>query len=490
MKKNALICLAILINYRKYENMKQNIYVEQMRNIQKPSTFLALNNVITQYLYNWALVFEKTLEKSSFVNYIYNWFSNTSSIDKNIKPKDIKQVGSMLLIFYELVHINNDFVGALTRSLASIAANEDNLKRLEKKTSSNLIDRLDEREQSSANIKGCPLILREFLRLCSILFQEPHYIQNYVLKTDSSKTDNTVVDVITASNPDISTQYYAQLCLIIIFCLLDKRIFCSFLFDLNTKLDFTLFTKEKGQFVLKEYREQSGSLAQILLELLLQFLNHYMGRHHFSMDLYSKALTVTHSMLCLAKRYRVRFSIDWKLLWQSLIRICDIISDGHCNRDKLQACQILSQVLTIFNFGILKGDLFFPSRRDQEEMIYQLVHQRHVFEKLGDWMERNLKKKNPVMCLRQNIELIISDVVTSLDMEFHNSSYPSESDVLNIIKKSMSEFKIVKIDGLEKREEYIEEVNEIQTFFNRMTRLFVHEIRTGAVLNLIAYNGN
>ena len=255
-----------------------------------------------------------------------------------------------------------------------VAANEDNQRRIERETSADVMDRLDERGRGG-NVRGCPLILQQFLKYCSILFQEPHYINNYVKNANNTQITATQ----NSSNEDISTQYYSHFCLIIILCLVDKKVFRSFMFDNNVKLDFTLFFKEKGQFTVRSC-DGHGSLAKIVFELLIQFLNHHMTRHHFSMEMYSKALSATHAILCLAKKFRIRFVTDWKQLWTSLIRICDVIAEGNCNGDKVRACNILGQVLTIFNFGILKGDLFFPSRIDQEEMIYQMIYHRQVFE--------------------------------------------------------------------------------------------------------------
>lgn len=478
MRKNVLVCLSILFNYRKYESMKQNMYLTHLKELHTPLVLWAFSDTITKYLHNWTLSFEKIIvEKASFLNYVYSFFysPSTSSQEEGMGAKDVQQVSAMLLTLYELAHTNEDFVGSLTRSLATMAASEDNQKRLEKEMSSDILQRLDERERSE-HVKACPTVIQQFLKFCSILFQEPHYINNYVRPTNTSSTKmNTDIS---STSQDISTQYYAQFCLIILQCLLDKRVFKTFAFDVKLKLDFSLFIKEKGIFSVKEYKE-NGSLGRIIMELVIQCLTHHMGRSFIPMELYSKALNVTHSLLCSAKKFRIRFAIDWRLLWTSLIKICDIIADDHCNRDKVRACSILGQVLTIFNFGIQKGDLFFPTRRDQEEMIYQFIHQRQVFDKLNDWMERNLKKTNPVMALIRNIEIIISDITSNLDLQY-GSHYPSELQVLDVIRKAMPEIKIVRISGLEQREDYLENPNEV-TFFNRIMRLFVHEIRTGVV---------
>ena len=497
MKKNALVCLSILINYRKYENMKQNSYLSRVKHLEEPSILLDLSQVITQYLTVWNLSFEKTIEsQSSILNYVWNrLFSSASSSvtsasssgsqsgGDDVKAKDVKQVSAMLLVLYELIHLNDNFVGSLTRSLSSIAASEENERRIQRQTSSDVMDRLHE-QSTGGNVthRACPLILQQFLRYCSVLFHEPRYITHYIMKDNvqnTSSTSGTSGNSGQESNLDISTQYYAHFCLIIILCLIDKKNFKSFLFDQNVKLNFDIFVKDRRNQFTVQSCEHHGTLAKVVFELLVHFLNHHMARHHFSMDLYAKALSATHAMLTLSKKFRVRFETDWRLLWTSLVRICEVIANGNCDRDKAKACGILGQVLTIFNFGILKGDLFFPSRTEQEEMIYQLIYHRKVFDQLSDWMERNLKKKNPVMGLLQNVAIIISDIVSQLELK-HGYSYPSETEVLNIIRQVVPEINIVKIAGLEHREDYLENPNEIP-FFNRIMRLFVHQVRTGIV---------
>jgi hypothetical protein len=321
----------------------------------------------------------------------------------------------------------------------------------------------EEPKAEKQGAKGCPVILQEFFKLASILFQEPHYQATHVLGTQGAVED-------------VSTQYYTHFCVIILLCLLERKPFRVFMFDINVHLDFYVYKKEKnGMFTTKEYKG-TGSVARVIMELLIDFLTHHLMKQHFSVEMYSNALVAVHSLICFGKKYRIRFGVQWIQLWKALVRICDVVAHDHCNKEKAKASHLLNQVLTILNLSILRGDLFLPQRVDHDQLLYELVRSRQTFDDLSDWMLRNMKKNNPVQVLYENIKLVITDLSASIDEAYGFNSSPSENEALAIIKKTFPNLKLTKHNNLETRAEYLENPNEV-SFFNHLTRLFVHECR-------------
>lgn len=139
-------------------------------------------------------------------------------------------MNALLLIFYELVHLNKEFVGALTRSLAT--------------SSPNLTPPPDDspvpakaNPAARTTRKSCPIILQEFLKFASIILQEAPINGVAILRT---KPESTPQNLIT---DDPSNVMYLHLCQIIFLCLLEHKIFRRFIFDVNLTLDFHIYKK-------------------------------------------------------------------------------------------------------------------------------------------------------------------------------------------------------------------------------------------------------
>ncbi|KAF0978519.1 hypothetical protein FDP41_002339 [Naegleria fowleri] len=455
MKKNAIICLSLLCNYRKYE-ISDNKYISHIASIQKPSSMIALADMITSALFVWNEAFEQTIQQQSLVSYVWSSIFGSSSNDTTKKARSVNETSGSLLLFYELANHNNDFVGSMTRSLAQMTDDTQDV------LSKNIKDQLDQMQKTKV-VKSCPLIFQEFLKFCSVLFQEPFYTTKYVAVGSNSK-----------SSEDITSQYYTHFCLLIILCLIEKKVFKKYIFDINTKLDFFLFKKENGVFVKNQYHG-FGTVAKVLMELLIDFVFHHLQRKHFPVDLTIRALSAIHLLICQSRKYRVRFAVDWDTLWNALTKICDIVAKDECSKDLEKASLVLEKVLKLFNLGILKGEAFLPTRKHHEQMIYQFIRHSSVFDQLTDWIERNLKKVNPNRQLLTNISTIISQIGEEIDMK--HGSYPSEDQVYLIIKQTYPNLKLTDFQTLEDVDEYVENPNETN-FFTQLMRVFIFDCKT------------
>ena len=455
MKKNAIMCLALLCNYRKYE-ISDNKYLSHIGSIQKPSSMIALADTITKFLCVWNDSFEQTIEQPSFTSYVWSSIFGTSTESTAKKGRSVNEISGSLLIFYELANHNKDFVGSLTRSLAQISESTGDSNR-------NIKDQLNEMQNTKA-VRACPLIFQEFLKFSSVLFQEPFYTSKHVA-TETNKLKGS---------EDITSQYYTHFCLLIILCLIEKKVFRKYIFDINTKLDFFLFKKEKAVFVKRQYNG-FGTLAKVLMELLIDFIFHHLQRKHFPIDLAMRALAAIHILISQSIKYRVRFAVDWDTLWKALTMICDIIAKDNCSKEKEKASQVLEKVLKLFNLGIMKGEAFLPTRKHHEQLIYQFIRSSAVFDELTDWIERNYQKKiNVNRQYMTNISTIICEIGNEIDMQ--HGTFPSEDQVFVVIKQIYPNLTLTNFQNLEEVEEYAENPNEV-TFFNQLIKVFVFDCK-------------
>ena len=91
---------------------------------------------------------------------------------------------------------------------------------------------------------------------------------------------------------------------------------------------------------------------------------------------------------------------------------------------------------------------------------------------------RTFKKKyNPLESLIVNIDTVLIDVGTDIDVKFGNGSIPSEQEVLQSIQKAFDIKKLKEVDNIETPlEQYLENPNEV-SFFNNLIRAFCNQVR-------------
>lgn len=197
-------------------------------------------------------------------------------------------------------------------------------------------------------------------------------------------------------------------------------------------------------------------------------------------------------MMCIAKAYHVRLETDWKILWISLLRLCDLLSTYNEPKDREKITFILNQIYAIFNLGLLKGDKFLPNRIDHDELLYEIIRQRKAFDAVNDWcrwlllfhisflitvVTRVYKKKNRLQHVTANIDMLLLEVGTEIDVKYGDDSFPSEKEVMQTIKKVFEPKKLKEVDNIETPlEQYLENPNEV-TFFNLLIKTFCHQVR-------------
>lgn len=87
-------------------------------------------------------------------------------------------------------------------------------------------------------------------------------------------------------------------------------------------------------------------MAHVIIELLILFVFHNV-RKPLHLETLSKAFTLIHNIMCIAKAYRVRFmDCQWTSLWLSLMRMFELLSVYNEPKDREKITFVIKQVCT------------------------------------------------------------------------------------------------------------------------------------------------
>lgn len=98
-------------------------------------------------------------------------------------------------------------------------------------------------------------------------------------------------------------------------------------------------------------------------------------------------------------------------------------------------------------------------------------------------VSRAYKKKQHVIAFSVNVDLLLHDIGTEIDIKYGNDSSASEKDVMHSIKQAFDPKKLKEVENMEAPlEQYLESPNEV-TFFNNLIKSFCHQVR-----NLVSHS--
>lgn len=99
------------------------------------------------------------------------------------------------------------------------------------------------------------------------------------------------------------------------------------------------------------------------------------------MELYVLCIGVIHRILCYQKRCRVRINYQWKDLWTALITLLKFLEQHETNlTKKMNIFDLSVQIVNILNLFITYGDTFLPTPGSYDELYYELIRTRHIFD--------------------------------------------------------------------------------------------------------------
>ncbi|CAF4028603.1 unnamed protein product, partial [Rotaria magnacalcarata] len=451
------LLLALLLQYHKYDT--SNTYIIRFSVFDDEVALTSLAQVIGSSLneYNKAYDIERTANESS------SWWSSLttfvgSAIQSGTGNRRMKKVDDCLLLaFYEAVHLNRNFISALTHTATnswttkgSFLSNTDALPPLIPVLSSaSMLAVQDQTDFSNMDdFSGSNNLLSVFLEYCSI-------IQQFSKNEDMCNT--------------------TKLCYLILLCITEDEFANATMHDEN--VTFTVYLHKAPMRHRKRSSEKnlpSRPLAVALLDLMMEFIWSHMMRN-FPFDLYTKCIGIIQRILSFQKRTRTRLSYSWRPLWNALICLLKFLQNCESQLTKHRDLfQLASRVINIFNLFITFGDTFLRTPEAYDEVFYETVRCYHVFDNLYAFAFRYANNDNEfkesalkLMVNLTNIRLITNHFNTKIETFSNTQNNPlTENQVLDLIRNNYDTLALKLHDDLDQYDNYSEKTSEASFFAN------------------------
>ncbi|KAL1285028.1 UPF0668 protein C10orf76 -like protein [Trichinella pseudospiralis] len=431
----AVVLLALLINYQK--SVRENPYMVKLSILDNDLALNGYSFVLSRELHRLNRSFENALPNST--PSLWTFFGSVFSSDVQQLPS-IQIDHSVLLALYEAVHLNRNFITALTTVPAQCEEVEMH--------STDVAFSLDDKAmECSSNL------FATFLSYCSCVIS--------TLKEEKHKNAT-------------------RLCFIILTCITEDQYANMLMQDLSLSFKLPLFSRpmlhRKAEWT---NHMQARPLACSVLSLCVEFIVSHLMKA-FPFDLYSQVLGIIHRILCFNKRCKVRLEFQWSTLWNVLFTLlryvvnnCQmLIAEG----DVFELC---SQVLVILNVFITFGDTFLPQTEIYDELYYELLRNNSTLQAMCILPQEYAEKDSPYSesakkllngCV--NVKAILSHFLPKLDAA--GCSVLSKEQILAIVRQSYVTLSLKLQENLDNFSRYQEKSAEVE-FFTNIVRSVVIE---------------
>ncbi|XP_076069435.1 armadillo-like helical domain-containing protein 3 isoform X2 [Oratosquilla oratoria] len=465
----AVLYLMLMVNYRKHE--MTNPYTVQLSLLDDELILNGYGQVITASLTE----FNHKYSAHFMEPHGSGWFASLTSMvgsmfvseEMATRNEHIKANDSFLLALYEAVHLNRNFITALTTATdPSTPPSPANT--LDRGTTPPSTDEQGNQNGESANNKNelevsiqPTNLLVTFLEYCSLVMQD-------------TKTEESLNNV--------------KLCFVIITCIAEDQYCDLLLHDANLVFTVPLHRLPmRHRKILPEKTTHARPLACAVLDLMVEFMMSHMMKK-LPLELFMQSVGVVHRLLCYQKRNSVRLQYNWKELWAALIALAKFLvtNEAHLAK-KMNIFQLAHQLLNIFNLFITYGDTFLSTPSSYDELYYEIMRMHQVFENLysmslrysrtdGDYKESAQKLTN---CLG-NVRLIINHFTPKLDKwsQEHGVATLTEEQVLEVVRNNYESLTLKLHDSLDQFEKYSEKPRHAN-FFANMVRSILSDTRQG-----------
>lgn len=290
---DAVVLLALLVNYRKYESV--NPYIVKLSIVDDEATLNGMGLVITQALseYNRQYKDKEEEHQSGFFSALTNMVGSMFIADAHEKLS-VQTNEAILLALYEAVHLNRNFITVLAQShpemgLVTAPASP---------TPTTPATPLGTTPPSSDVISSVELSLDADVQTSNLLIT--------FLKYSS---------IVMQDTKDEHRLHSGKLCLIILTCIAEDQYANAFLHDDN--MNFRVNLHRMPMRHRKKAADKNlpcRPLVCAVLDLMVEFIVTHMMKE-FPMDLYLRCVQVVHKLLCYQKKCRVRLHYTWRELW-------------------------------------------------------------------------------------------------------------------------------------------------------------------------------
>ncbi|KAL8187468.1 UNVERIFIED_CONTAM: Armadillo-like helical domain-containing protein 3, partial [Gekko kuhli] len=329
----AVVLLALLVNYRKYESV--NPYIVKLSIIDDEATLNGMGLVVAQALSEYnrramralkACVMSAEAEVHDLLCELYNILSHYVEITNQYKDKEeehqsgffsalTNMVGSMfiadadekisvqtneaiLLALYEAVHLNRNFITVLAQSHPEIGL----VTMPASPVPTTPVTPLGTTPPSSDGEPFCPLLWSTVSAIISTV----------ELPLDADvQTSNLLItflkysSIVMQDTKDEHRLHSGKLCLIILTCIAEDQYANAFLHDDN--MNFRVNLHRMPMRHRKKAADKNlpcRPLVCAVLDLMVEFIITHMMKE-FPMDLYVRCIQIVHKLLCYQKKCRI-----------------------------------------------------------------------------------------------------------------------------------------------------------------------------------------
>uniref|UniRef100_A0A3B5B249 Armadillo like helical domain containing 3 n=1 Tax=Stegastes partitus TaxID=144197 RepID=A0A3B5B249_9TELE len=454
---DAVVLLALLVNYRKYESV--NPYIVKLSIVDDEPTLDGMGVVVHQALTEYNRQYKDKEEENQG-----GFFSTLTSMVGSMFIADVDEKLSVqtneaiLLALYEAVHLNRNFITVLAQSHPEI----DIATTPTTPTPTTPTTPLGTTPPSLDMMNNPELPLDPNLQTSNLLITFLKYASIVIQDTKDEHRLNS-----------------ARLCLIILTCIAEDQYADAFLHDDNMNFRVNLHRmpmRHRKKAVDKNI--PSRPLVCAVLDLMVEFIVTHMMKD-FPMDLYLRCVQIIHKLLCYQKKCRIRLHYTWRELWSALINLLKfLLSNETTLLAKHNIFHLALLVVNLFNMFITYGDTFLPTSNSYDELYYEIVRMHQVFDNLycmvlrvstntGQWKEAASKVTHALV----NVRAIINHFNPKIESyaAVNHISQLSEEQVLEVVRSNYDTLTLKLQDGLDQFERYSEQPKEA-AFFKELVR--------------------
>uniref|UniRef100_A0A3P9AD57 Armadillo-like helical domain-containing protein n=1 Tax=Esox lucius TaxID=8010 RepID=A0A3P9AD57_ESOLU len=353
---DAVVLLALLVNYRKYESV--NPYIVKLSILDDEPTL----DVSADLSYRFLQYKDKEEENQG------GFFSTLTSMVGSMFIADAEEKLSVqtneaiLLALYEAVHLNRNFITVLAQSHPEI----DIPTTPTTPVPTTPTTPLGTTPPSTDVMNSSELPLDPNLQTSNLLITFLKYSSIVMQDTKDEHRLNS-----------------ARLCLIILTCIAEDQYADAFLHDDNMNFRVNLHRMPmRHRKKAAEKNVPSRPLVCAVLDLMVEFVVTHMMKD-FPMDLYMRCVQVIHKLICYQKKCRIRLHYTWRELWSALINLLKfLLSNETVLLAKHNIFHLALLVVNLFNMFITYGDTFLPTSNSYDELYYEIVRMHQVFDNL------------------------------------------------------------------------------------------------------------
>ncbi|XP_060523936.1 armadillo-like helical domain-containing protein 3 [Cylas formicarius] len=466
---DVVLIITLLVNYQKYDGA--NPYLIKLSLLDDELTLNGYGQVITASLTEFCNQFNM----EHMENQNQSWFSSLTNIvgsmfiseEGGYRNQQVRANNSLLLAFYEAVHLNRNFITTLAQTQTDTSSPPSPNNTLHNTTQT--LSDLPNIPTFDVNLQPSNLLVT-FFQYCSIVMQD-------------TKTETSINTV--------------KLCFLILECISEDQYANSLMHDVNLAFKVKLHRLPmRHRKMSNDKTTLSQPLVCTLLDLLVEFmLSHMMKK--FPMELYVLCFGIIQRILCYQKKCRIRVNYAWKELWAALISLLRfILQNENYLGKKMNIFHLSIKAVNILNFFITYGDNFLPTPGSYDELYYEIIRVHQVFDNVysmalrysmgeGDFKEDALKLNNVLY----NVRAIIKHFNPKIEqwLASANLSTPSEEQILDIVKKNYDSLTLKLQDLLDHYERYTEKPYYID-FFTNLVKCILCDTRNNFICSLLNFS--